>query len=54
MFDIFNEVNEFDLSNNTYILDKFIRLIKTNIENRFKMMYKSNSIYSFYKIHIMD
>lgn len=54
MFDIFNEVNEFDLSNNTYILDKFIRLIKTNIENKFKMMYKPNSIYNFYKIHKMD
>lgn len=54
MFDMFNEINEFDLSNNTYILNRFIRLIKTNIENRFKWMYKSNSIYSFYKIHKMD
>lgn len=51
MFDIFNEVNEFGLSSKTYILYKFIMLIKTNIENKFKMVYKSNSIYSFYKIH---
>lgn len=51
MFDIFNEVNEFGLSSKTYILYKFIMLIKTNIENKFKMVYKLNSIYSFYKIH---
>lgn len=54
MFDIFNEVNEFGLSSKTYILYKFIMLIKTNIENKFKMVYKSNSIYIFYKIHKMD
>lgn len=54
MFDIFNEINEFGLSNNTYILYKFIMLIKTNIENRFKRLYKSKSIYNFYKIHKMD
>lgn len=54
MFDIFNEINEFGLSNSIYILYKFIMLIKTNIENRFKRLYKSNSIYSFYKIHKMD
>lgn len=54
MFDIFNEVNEFSLSSKIYILYKFIMLIKANIENRFKMVYKSNSIYSFYKIHKMD
>lgn len=54
MFDIFNEVNEFGLSSKIYILYKFIMLIKTNIENRLKMVYKSNSIYSFYKIHKMD
>ena len=51
MFDIFNEVNEFGLSSKTYILYKFIMLIKTNIENKFKMVYKLNSIYSFCKIH---
>lgn len=54
MFDIFNKINEFGLSNNTYILYKFIMLIKTNIENRFKRLYKSKSIYNFYKIHKMD
>lgn len=54
MLDIFNEINEFGLSNNTYMLYKFIMLIKTNIENRFKKLYKSNSIYDFYKIHKMD
>lgn len=54
MFDIFNEVNEFGLSSKTYILYKFIMLIKPNIENKFKMVYKLNSIYSFYKIHKMD
>lgn len=54
MFDIFNEINEFGLSNNIYILYKFIMLIKTNIENRFKILYKLKSIYNFYKIHKMD
>lgn len=54
MLDIFNEINEFGLSNNAYMLYKFIMLIKTNIENRFKILYKSNSIYDFYKIHKMD
>lgn len=54
MLDIFNEINEFGLSNNTYMLYKFIMLIKTNIENRFKRLYKSKSIYNFYKIHKMD
>lgn len=54
MFDIFNKINEFSLSNNTYILYKFIMLIKTNIENRFNRLYKSKSIYNFYKIHKMD
>lgn len=54
MFDIFNEINEFGLSNNIYILYKFIMLIKSNIENRFKILYKLKSIYNFYKIHKMD
>lgn len=54
MFDIFNEINEFGLSNNIYILYKFIMLIKANIENRFKILYKLKSIYNFYKIHKMD
>lgn len=54
MFDIFNEINDFGLSNNIYILYKFIMLIKSNIENRFKILYKLKSIYNFYKIHKMD
>lgn len=52
--DIFSEVNGFDISINTYIIYKFIRLNKSNIENRFKMINKLNSIYNFYKIHKMD
>lgn len=52
--DVFSEVNGFDLSINIYIIYNFIRLIKSNIENRFKRIYKLNCIYNFYKIHKMD
>lgn len=52
--DVFSEVNGFDLSINIYIIYNFIRLIKSNIKNRFKRIYKLNSIYNFYKIHKMD
>lgn len=31
--DIFSVVNKFGLSINTYIIYKFIRLIKSNVEN---------------------
>lgn len=52
--DVFSEVNGFDSSINIYIIYNFIRLIKSNIKNRFKRIYKLNSIYNFYKIHKMD